>query len=206
VASVGKPNFPTPPAGARSGPGPRPPGRVFPGCCWLVLLLILAPAAFAAAPADPDTTSAPGSPAAADSSGWQWETEFHLVAPRLQELKLAHPFVDAASLRLFADGRLLLTGEDYRLRAREGLLLPLQPLAGEDQREVLLVIHYRFRPFPAAPTRELHAVVPPPRRPEAGGEAIATGTIKPVESTTGDLSVRGSKTVRVASGRRSPGS
>jgi hypothetical protein len=151
-----------------------------------------------------EPVAAPPAPAAAaDSSGWQWETEFHLVAPRLQELKLAHPFVDAESLRLFAAGRLLLAGEDYRLRAREGLLLPLQPLGAEDVREVLLIIHYRFRPFPVAPTRELHAVVPRPRRQESGGGPAALETGYGVaESATGDLTVRGSKSVRVASGSR----
>ena len=114
-------------------------------------------------------------------------------------LKLAHSFIEPTSLRVLVDGMVWQPGVDYRLRAREGLWLPLQPVGSQGGEDVLVILSYRFRPAPLAPRVDLHEVADPPelaQGPATGPAAAAAASLEPM----GDLTVRGSKSVRVASG------
>jgi len=155
-------------------------------------------------PSPPATgqTARPDS-AAADSTGFRRETEFFLVSPQTAEIRLAHPFVQAASVQAIVDGRPWLAGADFRLRAKDGVWIPLRPLCPADGPQALVVLTYRFCPVPVFPRRDLHPFRSgPPDRAAAipGTPALPVGGA--AEEAAGRLNVHGSKSVRVSSGNR----
>ena len=174
---------------------PTPPGRRWRGrrlwsvtvCLVLWLLILSAP-----------TDAAPAPP---DSSLYQQETEFRLVPVATSALTLVHAFVDAASVRAVVDGQVWVRDEDFRVRAKDGIWIPLQPLGKASGPDVLVVLSYRFQPFPVSSREDLHAVTTQP--PAAAGEGGATALPAVALPEGGaSLTVRGSKSVRVASGNR----
>ncbi len=139
----------------------------------------------------------------------QQEQEFRLVPAGTIPLKLAHGFVHAPSVRVFVEGRLWQQDQDYRVRARSGLVVPLRDwvTAASDSTatvdRALVMVNYEFLPAPLPPRRDLRPVSPPPdqRAGAASGGLFATGD-PGVDWRTGKLQVSGSKTVQVSSGSR----
>lgn len=139
----------------------------------------------------------------------QSEQEFRLVPREAKSLQLSHGFVDAASVRVFVDGQLWQLNQDYRVRARSGLIVPQRnwlpatadSLAASDQ--ALVMITYDFLPVLLPPRRDLRPVSPAPDFSAAtpDGGLFATDQAES-DWQTGNLQVRGSKTVQVSSGSR----
>ena len=102
------------------------------------------------------------------ASGRQTEQEFRLVPAGTLPLKLAHGFVHAPSVQVFVEGRLWAQDQDYRVRARSGLLIPLRSRAvgGQDaadtQAPSLVMVKYEFLPVPLPPRRDLRPVAQAP--------------------------------------------
>jgi len=139
-----------------------------------------------------------------DSTLLRSETEYHRLAAGRQPLVLAHPFVDAASARVYVDGILWQPGRDYQLRSRSGLVVPLQPWSTDETADALVIVTYRFLPVPLSPRLDLHPMARAPAVAEGRTElVILEGTDTEGEAYGyGDLTVRGSKAVRVASGNQ----
>ena len=136
-----------------------------------------------------------------DAAGRLLERELFLLHADRRPLALAHTEVDPASLVLRVGGDLWRAGEDFRLKARSGLIVPLRPWSPEGS--VVAVADYRFMPGPGEARLGLRPMTPPPM---PSGDARAPAAAKPLESwdldTTGNLDVRGSKAVYVSSGTR----
>jgi hypothetical protein len=151
------------------------------------------------------------------------ETEYRLVTPGIQPLKLAHGYCDAASFEVKVEGVAWKQGEDYRVRARSGVVVPLRPWAavGADRSggsagpdpapHTLVVISYRFLPVSVDPRLDLRPVGQAPAeddedRPESdaapgdGPYFTPEGQVSPWRD--GNLQISGSKTVQVSSGNR----
>jgi len=157
-----------------------------------VLLTLLLTAAVAAAVESPPTDG--GVPA----------LEAHLAAPDLHRLDLRFGLIAPASFHAVVAGREWVADVDYRLDAREGVWLPLRPLGPPDGGAVPVVLSYRHAGVPAPLAAELHPLrtAPPPRAAAGEAEAAAAATDPSPPRLPGDLVVRGSKTVRMASGNR----
>jgi hypothetical protein len=93
-----------------------PRGRF--GILTSVLLTFLIPLLCGASPAAETTPSIPDSRL--------MENEFRLMPVGSRPMQLAHGFVEAASIRLFVEGRLWRQGTDYKVRARSGIIIPLR--------------------------------------------------------------------------------
>ncbi|MHB8079008.1 MAG: hypothetical protein ACYDIE_07120, partial [Candidatus Krumholzibacteriia bacterium] len=160
--------------------------------------------------APPDSVAPADSPAAPpDSSLWRRETEWHLLAPGTPTLPLAHRLVVPGSLRAWVGGILWQEPDDFRVASREGVWLPRRSLGPAGGEAVRVRLEYRFQPAPLPAVRELHApaMAPPPTvtSPAAAGRTAApAATGGPAEpAVPGEaLTVRGSKSVRLASGNR----
>jgi hypothetical protein len=163
----------------------------------LMASLVLVLTATGAARAQPQS-------AMPDSTLLRSETEYHRLAAGRQPLVLAHPFVDAASARVYVDGILWQPGRDYQLRSRSGLVVPLQPWSTDETADALVIVTYRFLPVPLSPRLDLHPMARAPAVAEGRTElVILEGTDTEGEAYGyGDLTVRGSKAVRVASGNQ----
>jgi hypothetical protein len=183
-----------------------PPRRVI----LLAVLVLGFPAAAWAYP-NPEGGIAPADSSAAppDSSLWRRETEWHLIAPGTSALPLAHGLVVPGSLRAWVGGTLWLEPEDFRVAAREGVWLPRRLLGPSGGDPVRVRLAYRFLPAPLPVVRELHApaVAPPPagavstpvgQAPGPAAVGAPPGSVAPLDP----LTVRGSKSVRLASGNR----
>ncbi len=146
-----------------------------------------------------------GGQCAAESSPdpiFREETEFILGPIADGTLQLAHGFLELESVRLFVDGQRWLRGEDFQIKARSGLVVPLRPWS-EDSKKTLVVVRYRFLPVSLPPRKDLRPVSSPPRRdPETGRISSTQPTIEENMWRSGNLDVRGSKTVQVSSGNR----
>lgn len=171
-------------------------GRVLPAFLSLLAaaaVIFATPAAIAAPTAEP---------APADSLGAE-AVEAHLAAPDLHRLDLRFGLVRPETFGAVVDGAPWLPDVDYRLDPREGVWLPLRPLGPTDGGPVPVVLTYRHAGAPVPVRAELHPLrtAPPPRpRDGGGGQAAADDAAEPL--LPGDLTVRGSKTVRMASGNR----
>jgi hypothetical protein len=138
-----------------------------------------------------------------DAVFYQTETEYHLVNAGTTSLALAHGFIETGSVRTEVDGELWRRDVDYRVRAREGVWVPLQPFAADADRPSLLVVTYRFRPAPVRPRQDLHPVVTQLEIGKPSENAPPPAARAAVEAGYGEgLSVRGSKSIRVAQGNR----
>ena len=150
------------------------------------------------------------------------ETEYRLISPGSQPLKLAHGFCDPASFRVSVEGREWEPDVDYRVRARSGVVVPLRSwrpheeaevgrdAVGGRKRRILVVISYDFLPVDLPARLDLRPVARPPRslvgRNGDGdpGEDAPVFASRGTSSAWGDanLQVSGSKTVQVSSGNR----
>ena len=198
----------------RPGRGSRflvgPAGRLLGarGLAGLLALLLAAPSALALAADD----------------GRLRETEYRLVTPGTQPLKLAHGYCDPASFTVTVEGQAWRVGDDYRVRARSGVVVPLRPwgavpaapdtLGGPAAAatRVLVVIDYAFLPVPVPARQDLRPVGQAPGRPGVSGDRTAPEFLpdgqyfRPENAAgtwnDGSLQVSGSKTVQVSSGNR----
>jgi len=141
-------------------------------------------------------------------AGRQTEQEFRLLPSGNDPLQLSHGFVHAPSVRIFVDGRLWQPDQDYRLRARSGLVIPLRDWVTTTvdttaAARALVMVTYEFLPVPLPPRRDLRPVAAPPNMTPSGA---ASGLFPTGLATdgwrTGNLQVSGSKTVQVSSGSR----
>ncbi len=153
------------------------------GCALSVALPARSPAALPAAP-----------------DGTLREREFFLVPAGRRPLALAHGSIVPESFVLRVGGAAWLPDRDYRLQARSGLLIPLRDWAAGGS--AVAVVEYSFQPgLPQARVALRPLAPPPPPRQDAaaGGEVVPSlWTL----ADGGDLQVRGSKGVQVASGSR----
>ena len=140
------------------------------------------------------------------------ENEFRLMPAGSRHLQLAHGFVEAASVRLFVDGRLWIRDTDYKVRARSGIIIPLRDWLVPETRteggpetagQALVMVEYRFLPVPLTPRRDLRPIGSAPGS-RAPGEAspLFTAPTEQEAWQSGNLQVSGSKTVQVSSGSR----
>jgi len=137
-----------------------------------------------------------------NDSQYHEETEFILGPKEANVLKLAHGFLQRDSVRLFVDGRRWNAGEDFQIKARTGLVVPLRRW-GENSEKPLVVIRYKFLPVAFAARKDLRPVGKPPRRdPKTGKISMDQPTFEENMWQSGNLEVRGSKTVQVSSGNR----
>ena len=154
----------------------------------------------------------PTPPALAESAsgpaGRQSEQEFRLLPSGNRPLQLSHGFVHAPSVRVFVDGRLWQPDQDYRLRARSGLVIPLRgwvTTAADTTAaaRALVMVTYEFLPVPLPPRRDLRPVAAAPNMTPSSpaGGLFRTG-LATDGWRTGNLQVSGSKTVQVSSGSR----
>jgi len=135
-------------------------------------------------------------------SNHRQETEFILGPAGASILKLSHGFLDRDSVRLFVDGQRWQLGADFQVKARTGLLVPLRPWS-ESSEKALVVVSYWFLPVSLPSRSDLRPVARPPRRdPETGKIRTALPSIEESMWQSGNLEVRGSKTVQVSSGSR----
>lgn len=128
------------------------------------------------------------------------ELEFFLVAAQRQPLVLAHGALVPGSFQLTVDGRPWHEGQDYRLRSRSGVVVPLRPWAESGQ--VVATARYRFQTGVDVPHVGWRRMAPAPPPVSADG-ATARPDQPPTEwdlDAGGDLNVRGSKSVYVSSG------
>jgi len=184
--------------------------RVLAGSPFLPLTLVLLLVVIG-----PGVEASPGGQA---DQPYAEETEYRLITPGTQPLKLAHGYCDASSFLVQVAGREWRQGQDYRVRARSGVVVPLRPwaaVASPDSAAVsaavrtLVVIRYRFLPVPVVPRQDLRAVGRAPGTSETAGERglpsdgpYFTDTGSGGTWHGGDLQVSGSKTVQVSSGSR----
>ncbi len=140
-------------------------------------------------------------PAPADTLLTLSETEFHLLEPAAAFAELAHPYVVPGTMTAAVDGTPWREDEDFRVDPTRGVWIPLRPLGAADGGPVVLRLTYRYRPAPVPPRRILHPVRGRPERSD-GSERPATRTPSGGAPGTGDLLVRGSKSVRMSSGNR----
>jgi hypothetical protein len=140
--------------------------------------------------------------AAAAASTSLPEREFFLVPASNRMLVLAHGGVDPASFKLRVGGEQWLVEQDFHLRARSGEVVPLR--AWTEDGTVVVVVEYRFQPGVSEPRLALRPMAPPPVRASTGdgGVADAAAAERWTFAEAGDLDVRGSKSVAVASGNR----
>ncbi len=153
----------------------------------MVRVCVLLLAAWSAAQAQPSTQ----------------EHEFFEMAAGTRPLALAHGYVDPASFRLLVAGETWQEGRDYRLRAREGVVIPLRTWTEAGSPPVLVMAAYGYTPVALTPRLDLHPIGSAPA--PAGSSPATPGSATPEESFGagfGDLNVRGSKSVHVASGNR----
>ena len=146
-----------------------------------------------------------GAPTGASADLLRVEVEFHDLPAGDEPLVLAHGFIDPGSLRVALGDSLLIDGRDVRLRGRSGVLVPLKPwrqlisTAEGKSNPPLLVVAYRFRPVAVPARLDLRPVGAGPGQQEkmqdVPDKVMATGS-------TGQLDVRGSKTIQVSSGSR----
>lgn len=130
------------------------------------------------------------------------ETEFILGPQNNKTLKLAHGFLDRDSVGLFVDGRRWVQGEDFQVKARTGLLVPLRPWT-ETNEKSLVVVRYHFLPVSVPSRRDLRPVSSPPSMdPITGTINFEQPSFEENMWQSGNLEVRGSKTVQVSSGNR----
>lgn len=130
------------------------------------------------------------------------ETEFFLPSHPDNPLQLAHRLLETGTVRLQVEGQPWTEGEDFKVQARSGIIIPLQPWHS-GQEPSLVVIRYRYLPAGLPVRRDLWVVSPAPRR-DASGQLIAqeqTG-LDGAAWRGGQLNVTGSKTVQVNSGSR----
>ncbi len=136
-----------------------------------------------------------------DSSHRQ-ETEFILGPPDDLPLKLTHGYLHRSSVRLFVDGKMWTQGEEYKVQARSGVIIPLLPWS-KNKEKALVVVRYYFLPV-ALPNRlDLRPMARPPQRDPVTG--VLNSGVPAFEETSwqsGNLEVKGSKTVQVSSGNR----
>jgi hypothetical protein len=130
------------------------------------------------------------------------EHEFFEMTSGTRPLALAHGYADPASFRLLVAGETWQEGRDYRLRAREGVVIPLRRWTEPGGAPVLVMAAYDYTPVALTPRLDLHPIG---RAPTPGGGPAPPGGATAEESLGGgfgDLNVRGSKSVHVASGNR----
>jgi hypothetical protein len=130
------------------------------------------------------------------------EHEFFEMTGGTRPLALAHGYADPASFRLLVAGETWQEGRDYRLRAREGVVIPLRTWTEPGGAPVLVMAVYSFTPVALTPRLNLHPIG---RAPVPGGGPTPGSDATTAESFGagfGDLNVRGSKSVHVASGNR----
>ncbi len=176
-----------------------------------LLPAFLLAAAAVAVPVVAPSASAQGGGAAADSSASVLPTrsasEFFLAPAAAAPVQLGRAFVVTGSLRLLVDGTLWREGQDYRLRARSGVIVPLRAWIGPHDgpgapARALVLAEYEFLPVPAEPRVDLRPMSPAPAttaiRPAGQEAAPAPAGASPL----GRLDVNGSKTVQVSSGSR----
>lgn len=149
------------------------------------------------------------------------ETEYRLVKGGNQPLKLAHGFCDPESFSVQVNGDAWVRGQDYRVRARSGFVVPLRPWqtsstsALQDSLvnptdQALVIISYIFQPVAVPSRMDLREVGTPPGVPQdslgSGSRASDGPYFVPEKSMDdwrrGNLQVTGSKTVQVSSGNR----
>ncbi len=143
------------------------------------------------------------------SPDYQSEQEFRLVPAGTRMLQLSHGFIDAASVRVFVEGKLWTVDLDYRVRARSGIIVPQRKwvLAPADSSgapsQALVIVSYDFLPVLLPPRRDLRpvAAVPDLTAPAAPNGLFTAGQ-SDSNWRTGNLQVSGSKTVQVSSGSR----
>ncbi len=178
----------------------RRPGR---GAGVLLLTLLAATTwaapgarAQAVAPAAVDTIPAP--------DGRLTEREFHLIKGGSGPLRLAHGFVDAASVRVSVDGRPWHAETDFKLRARTGVVVPQRPwrpaATAPDGPAAVVIVIYRFLPVPAPPRRDLRPVIAAPGRDRETGAPLFAPPTEGESWRSDNLRISGSKTVQVSSG------
>jgi hypothetical protein len=162
-------------------------------------------------------------PGAARSDGEEFppdtyltETEYRLISRGSMPLKLAHGFCDPGSFQVFVEGREWVEGEDFRVRARSGVVVPMASWvpagqeAGAAGGRVLVVISYRYQPVGLPARLDLRPLGRPPGRDPSGAASPAGRDGPLVFQTPGtdsawrdaNLQVSGSKTVQVSSGNR----
>lgn len=181
-------------------------GAAWPGAAWPRLALAIGLLAAGSARAGATVGSAAPASATRDSAVTREETEVHLLAAQTTSLRLAHRFVMPGSVTAVVGGVVWEAPDDFRLQADEGIWLPQRPLGAPEGGPVAVRLRYRFQPVPLPALRQLREPARPPAPAGAGGgpkveNVRAPGTV-PAMAATGDLQVRGSKSVRLASGNR----
>ncbi|PID78936.1 hypothetical protein CSB20_12640, partial [bacterium DOLZORAL124_64_63] len=153
--------------------------------CLVCLCLVLAPAL-----------------ARGDDAPRPEETEFFLPSQPDAGLQLAHRFLELGSVRLQVEGRPWREGTQFRVQARSGVIVPLEPWH-DGARPALVVVRYRYLPTGLPVRRELWPLSPPPRVGDDGRWQPQEGP-DPQDTSwrAGQLDVQGSKTVQVNSGSR----
>lgn len=127
------------------------------------------------------------------------DREYFLLNADRQPLVLARGGLDPGSFRLTVAGERWEQGSDYRLRSRSGVVVPLRPWCAEGK--VTAMVTYRFHPGQGTPRIGWRSMAAAPARQDAAGAGDATPDAETwALDTTGDLAVRGSKSVYVSSG------
>ncbi len=164
-----------------------------------------------------------GLPAAeAPPAGQVPEVEYRLISSGSTPLKLAHGFCDPASFTVTVNDQVWERGEDYRVRARSGVVVPLRPWhqtttaadSGQTtttvRKRALVVVRYTYLPVSLPARLDLRPVGRPPGSSRNSGRSSlldqeAAGDGAPATDTPwrdANLQVSGSKTVQVSSGNR----
>jgi|GEM_PF-1142948 len=174
------------------------------GLCLLILLPVAVlgqtPAALDTLAANPDEMKT--------EDGRQLEREFRLVPAGNDPLALLYGFIDATTVRVFVDGELWQQNEDYRVRARSGVIIPLRAWTRSERSgqaadsSALVMIEYRFLPVPVTSRRDLRAMGSAPTGSSDETTPLFTAQQEAASWRTGNLQVSGSKTVQVSSGSR----
>ncbi len=144
---------------------------------------------------------------AAEAADRPREREFHVVPAGSALLTLSHNHIDAATVTVSVDGCPWTRGDDFRVRARSGVIVPLRPwrraTAGPGGDRAVVVVSYRFLPVPVTPRIDLRRVVTGPAlSSDLQGPSVAAPTSPVLAPRANNLQVSGSKTVQVASGSR----
>jgi len=130
------------------------------------------------------------------------ETEFHLLPPGTEHVALAHAYIVSGTFATHVNGHPWVRGVDYRVDGTRGWWIPLRSLPTDGDGDVLVRLSYRFRPAPVPAQRVLHQVRGRPLLADEGRSPSAWGQSTGLPPATGDLSVSGSKSVRMSSGNR----
>ncbi len=138
-----------------------------------------------------------------DDTSYRQETEFILGPVRDNPLQLEHTFLDRNSVKIYVDGHPWIQGEDFQVRSRSGLIIPLR-LWSVSEEKALVVVQYSYLPVAVPPRLDLRPVAKPPTLNPATGrlESSSTPTFSDNMWSAGNLEVSGSKTVQVSSGNR----